>query len=91
MKKFQKLLFLLTPYQQKHAVLILIMIIIMSFLDMIGVASILPFIAVLTNPTLVETNNILNFIFESLIIFGVKTNQQFLFALGLFTFAFLRL
>ena len=32
----------------------------MALLDMIGVASILPFISVLMNPNLVETNFILN-------------------------------
>ena len=41
------------------------MIYIMALLDMIGVASILPFIAVLTNPSLIETNyfkyNVSNF------------------------------
>ena len=33
------------------------MIIIMALIDMIGVASILPFMAVLANPDVIETNN----------------------------------
>ena len=51
----KKILFLLTPSERKRAGLLLLMILIMALLDTIGVASILPFIAVLTNPELIET------------------------------------
>ena len=64
MKIFKKFLFLLSRNERKRACLLLIMIIIMALLDMIGVASILPFIAVLTNPNLIETNLILKTMFE---------------------------
>ena len=86
---FKNLLFLLTPKEFKFAGLLLIMILIMTLLDVIGVASILPFIAVLTNPNIVETNSILNAVFKSLSIFGVENNQQFLFALGVMVFILL--
>jgi ABC-type multidrug transport system fused ATPase/permease subunit len=89
MKNIKKLLFFLSPPERKRAGLLLIMIIIMALLDMIGVASILPFIAVLTNPTLVETNFILNIMFQISSIFGVETNQQFLFFLGTLVFVLL--
>ena len=49
----------------------------MAFIDMIGVASIMPFMAVLMNPSIVESNFILNTMFEASSIFGVKNNQQF--------------
>ena len=84
MKTFKKLLFLLTPHERKRAGLLLIMIVIMAFLDMVGVASIFPFMAVLTNPGLIETNEILNTTFQATRIFGVENNQQFLFILGFF-------
>ncbi len=86
MQTFKKLLFLLTPHERKRAGLLLIMLLIMSLLDMTGVASILPFMAVLTNPSLIETNFILNYIFEFSYIFGVHNNQQFIFALGVIVF-----
>tara|TARA_Y100000389_G_scaffold191381_1_gene217490 strand:+ start:1743 stop:3527 length:1785 start_codon:yes stop_codon:yes gene_type:complete len=86
MQTFKKLIFLLTPNERKRAGLLMIMILIMSLLDMTGVASILPFMAVLTNPSLIETNSILNYIFESSSIFGVENNQQFIFALGVLVF-----
>ena len=89
MQILKKLLFLLGPYERKQAGLLLIMIILMASLDMIGVASILPFVSVLTNPNLIETNDALNFMFQTSSIFGVKTNQQFLFALGILVFLLL--
>ena len=89
MQIIKKVLFLLTPSERLQAYLLLFMILIMALLDMIGVASILPFIAVLTNPSLIETNLILNSVFESSKIFGVENNQQFLFILGIFVFILL--
>ena len=49
----------------------------MAFLDTVGVASILPFIAVLTNPSLIQTNLILNTMFQASGFFGVENNEQF--------------
>ena len=89
MKKFKQLLYLLSSYERKRAVLLLIMILFMAFLDMLGVASIMPFIAVLTNPELVETNSLLNTAYHTSGIFGVETEQQFLFVLGIFVFLLL--
>ena len=64
----------------------MVMILIMALLDMIGVVSILPFMAVLTNPTLIETNLILNTLFKASIKMGVENNQEFLFVLGVLVF-----
>ena len=89
MKTLIKLLSLLTPHEQKRAGLLLIMMIIMALLDMIGVASILPFMSVLTNPDIVETNIFLNKLFNISNIFGVENNQDFLFALGILVFIIL--
>ena len=89
MRSFKKLLFLLSPAERKHAALLLIMNLIMALLEMIGVASIMPFIAVLTNPTLVETNIILNSIFKFSNIFGVNDNDKFLIFLGILVFVLL--
>tara|TARA_Y100000389_G_scaffold143669_1_gene141966 strand:+ start:5735 stop:7540 length:1806 start_codon:yes stop_codon:yes gene_type:complete len=86
MQTFEKLLFLLTSRERKSAGLLLIMILVMALLDMIGVASIVPFITVLTNPNLIETNIILNSMFDISAIFGVENNQQFIFALGALVF-----
>lgn len=89
MKILKKLLFFLTPLERKRASLILIMIIIMAILDMIGVASILPFIAILSNPSLIETNSFLNAMFQFSKNFGIETNQDFLFFVGMMVFVLL--
>ena len=62
--------------------LLILMILIMALLDMVGVASIIPFIAVVTNPDLVEANVILKYLFETSKKFGVENIQQFLVVLG---------
>jgi ATP-binding cassette, subfamily B, bacterial PglK len=86
METFKKLIFLLNYHEKKNAVFLLIMSIIMALLDMIGVASILPFMTVLTNTSLIETNFILNTMFKASSIFGVQNNQQFIFILGFILF-----
>ena len=79
MLTLKKFLFLLSPTELKSAGFLLVMITIMALLDMVGVASIIPFMAVLTNPSLIETNMILNKVYLYSNIFGIQTNQQFLF------------
>ena len=89
MQKFKKLLFLLTAKERKQASLLFVMILVMAILDMIGVASIMPFMLVLTEPNLIETNFILKELFQILSFFGVKSNQDFIFALGVIVFLLL--
>ena len=89
MQTFKKLLLLLTPQEQKRAYLLLFMIMIMALIEMIGVASILPFMAVMTNPSLIDTNYMLNTLFKASNEIGVENNQQFLFVLGVLVFVLL--
>ena len=89
MKIFKKLFLLLTNNERKRAASLLIMITIMALLDMMGVASILPFIAVLTNPALIDTNIILNKMYQISSIIEVQDYNQFLIALGCLFFVFL--
>jgi ABC-type multidrug transport system fused ATPase/permease subunit len=86
MNSFTKLLYFLNPNERRKAVLVLFMSLLTALLDTIGVASILPFVAVLSNPSVVETNALLNTIFLNSINFGVENSQQFLFVLGVFVF-----
>ena len=65
------------------------MILIMALLDTLGVASIMPFMAVLANPQLVETNAVLNIAFQAAAAFGITTTQHFLFVLGILVFVLL--
>jgi len=56
---------------------------------MIGVASILPFMAVISNPSLIETNIILKNMFQIFSKFGVQNDYEFLLALGVLLFLIL--
>ena len=89
MQIFKKILYLLNLRERRLAGVLLVLIIIMALLEMIGVASIMPFMAVLTNPSLVETNFALNKMFQASTMFGVEDNQQFLFAMGVLVFILL--
>jgi ABC-type multidrug transport system fused ATPase/permease subunit len=89
MHTLKKLLALLTPPERKRAGALMGMILVMAFLDMLGVASILPFIAVLANPELVQTNAALNTAFTTSGLVGIHTTEQFLFALGALVFVLL--
>lgn len=89
MEFFKKSIYLLTPRERRNAFLLIIMIVIMAILEMLGVASILPFMAVLTNPGYIETNIILNKIFEISKKFGVENHQDFFLFLGVFVFILL--
>ena len=86
----KKLLDLLTPPERKRAGLLLGMILTMALLDMIGVASIMPFMAVLANPEIIETNAMLNAVYQAASQhLGINTTEQFLFALGMLVFVLL--
>jgi ABC-type multidrug transport system fused ATPase/permease subunit len=89
MKNLKKILDLIDIKEKKNVFYIFILILVVSLLDVLGVASILPFVAVLANPDLVETNKILLFIFQKSNIFGITTINQFLFLLGSAVFCLL--
>ena len=86
MKTLQLLLDLITKSERKHFVQLLFMIFIMAIFDMIGVASIMPFMAILANPDLIETNIFLKSIYDMM---GFSDKKQFLFVLGIFVFSLL--
>ena len=65
----KKMIKLFTTRELRQASLLLLMIIFMALLDTIGVASIMPFMAVLSNPDVVDTNIYLNNTFNYLISF----------------------
>nr|WP_063465555.1 hypothetical protein [Ectothiorhodospira sp. BSL-9] len=76
---FSKALALLTPRERRRSSLVLAMVILMALLETAGVASIMPFLAVLGNPEVVHTNAVLSSLYEGL---GFTSTQNFLMALG---------
>ncbi len=89
MQNIKKLSYLLTYDERLRTLLLLIMVLIMALIDMLGVASIMPFIAILANPQLIETNTILNTVYQMARNFGINTEQQFLIAMGTLVFLLL--
>jgi ABC-type multidrug transport system fused ATPase/permease subunit len=83
LKKFNDFL---APHERVQAMLLFGMTLVMALLDVIGVASIMPFMAVIANPLLVESNLVLSRIFLGL---GFTNVQQFLIFLGFMVFLFL--
>ncbi len=89
MKIIKKLVDILTAQERKRLILLLAMTLILAFLEMIGLVSILPFMATLSNPEIIESNMILNNFFQASKLLGIKDNQQFLFLLGSIVFLLL--
>lgn len=86
MNSFIKIFDLLTYSERKYAFMLIGMILMMALLDMLGVASILPFMAVVSNPKLVENNILLNSAFHMVRAIGFNSMQEFHFTLGIFVF-----
>ena len=89
MLKLKKIFDIFSLQEKKQAFYLFLLILIMAFFDVLGVASIMPFISVLANPKLIETNNILAYLYFKSNFFGVNTINQFLFFLGIAVFILL--
>lgn len=83
LRVFQKILDLLDAKERFKLKLYIGLILVMAIFDMMGVASIIPFIAALSDPNIIETNIYLKKAFE---ISTLDDKQQFLFVLVFFTF-----
>lgn len=89
-----KILDLLTPREKKTGLFVLALVLLMALIETAGIASVMPFLAVLGNPQVVETNEYLARVYAFT---GFGSTQDFLTALGIFSFtvvastAFLRL
>ena len=86
MSIISKIYNLLSKQEKKRAGILMILILIMSIFDMMGIVSIYPFLIVLSNPELIETNNVLNKVYEYSGVLGVDNSQEFLFYLGITVF-----
>ena len=77
--KLKKILNLLNKNEKKKGFFLILLVLLMATMDVMGVASILPFIAVLSNPQTVETNFLLVFLYDKSRLFGVSDINEFLF------------
>ena len=83
MSYYYQIFKLFSQDEKKKFFLLLFFIIIMALLDTLGIVSILPFMAILTNPNIIDSNIILNFIYNK---FNFQSHQSFLFLAGIVVF-----
>lgn len=62
----RKVLKLLTERERKRLYLLFVVMVISAIIEVAGIASIMPFLSLITNPSLVEDNAILNWMYTSL-------------------------
>ena len=79
-KVYSTLLEVLSKKERKQAFYVLILTVMVAFIEVLGVASIMPFMAVVANPEVIETNFILSFLFQKL---GFGSTDAFVFFLGI--------
>ena len=84
MKQFLALFAIFTPRERRRAVLLLLVAIGMAIVETLGVASVMPFLAILGNQGLIDTNPYLAAIYRA---GGFADHQAFLFAIGVATLA----
>jgi len=77
---YKKLYDILTPRDRRRVLIVLALIVAAAFMETLGVASILPFMAVVANPGIVEDNRYVSAVFSRL---GFSNIDSFIFALGL--------
>lgn len=83
----KKILDLLSENEKKKLFLLLFFMVFVALFDVIGVASIMPFIALLSNTSVIYSNHFLASIYEKTnLFFGVNDENSFLFLVGIFVF-----
>lgn len=76
---FRKISALLDPAERRRARLLFMLMLLVALVEVFGVASIMPFVALLSNPEVVETNKYLAAIYAY---FAFESTTQFLTLLG---------
>lgn len=82
----KKLFFLLNSKERLLGIYLFIMAVVAAIFEAIGVASILPFLTILSSPEIIDTNALLSNVFQISTTFGLETKSQFLLALGVLVF-----
>jgi len=70
---------LLTVRERKRLYLLFVVMVVSAVIEVVGIASIMPFLALITNPSLVEDNAILNWIYTNL---NFESTNRFLIFTG---------
>ena len=84
MKLIKKIISLLSAKEKKQGILVLLIAILMAIFEVLGVASVTPFLAVMSDPSIVESNSTLSKIYKDL---NFKSINNFLIFLGIISFS----
>jgi ABC-type multidrug transport system fused ATPase/permease subunit len=76
----------MTKADRKRGTFILFLMTIMAMLETLGIASLMPFLSVLSNPSLIQDNLILLKAYKFLLTFLITNEDQFLLILGAISF-----
>ena len=79
MKRIHKLLYLLSEHERGQGLLLLLLSVLIAIFDAVGVASILPFMAVMSDPEVISKNDLLSQLYEY---FAFSSEKDFLVFLG---------
>lgn len=83
---YKKLTCVLDRRDKRLALYVLLLTVVVAIIEVMGVASIMPFMAVLTNPSVIQTNPLLSFLYDFL---DFNDTESFLFFLGVSVLIFL--
>lgn len=79
----RRLIEALDPRERRRGAILLVLMVLAAFAEAGGVASIMPFVGVLSRPEVVDTNRYLHFLFR---VSGADSRQSFLVILGIAVF-----
>ena len=80
---YKNIWIILNAHERKRFIYLLMLMIIVTFFEVIGIGSIMPFLSVLGNPETIETNSYLKLVYDTL---GFENQKSFLIFLGGFAF-----
>ena len=78
----KKILSILTPYERRRGAVVVAVMAMVAVIEVVGIASVMPFLSVLGDPQSVDQNRFLKGTYELL---GFRSTEAFLTALGIFS------
>ena len=86
LRTLQRSLLILSPDERRKGCWVLLLVLGMALLETAGVASVMPFLAILGNPELVESHPVFNRLFVEVNQYSPTTIEKFLMMLGIGSF-----
>jgi len=82
MKTTKKIFKILDKNEKKNFIILIFLAQVVALVDVTGIASVLPFVTVLSNPEIIESNYYIKKLYEFSYIFGIKNYFEFKFFFG---------